>query len=135
MRKKNDRLAERLAAIKSAAPTVTDGRIPAPKRRGPPERAPRDPVFRPGKIYLSKHEHVRCVIRNVSSGGAYVHLEGMQPLPAVVILRFEQTGVTKKARVAWQDEIEAGLSFVKDVTPGREGPDPHELPPVIASNG
>lgn len=132
MRKKNNRLSERLAAIKSAAPTVTDARIPQPKKRAPPEREKREAVFRPGKIYLSRTDQVRCVIRNVSDGGAYVHLEGMQPLPPVVMLRFEQTGVTKKARVAWQHDIEAGLAFVKDMTPGRKGDDPHEPPPIVA---
>ncbi len=132
MRKKNNRLSERLAAINSAAPTVTDARIPQPKRRGPPEREKREAVFRPGKIYVSKTDQVRCVIRNVSDGGAYVHLEGMQPLPPVVILRFDQTGVTKKARVAWQHDIEAGLAFVRDMTPGRKGDDPHGAPPVVA---
>ena len=131
MRKKNNRLAERLAAIKGAAPTITDGRIPPMKQNSRPEREKRAAVFRPGKVYLSKHDLVRCVIRNVSDGGAYIHMEGVQPLPPVVMLRFDQTGVVKKARVAWQNEIEAGLSFVKDMTPGREGPDPHELPPVV----
>ncbi|MAW78652.1 MAG: hypothetical protein CMI63_00295 [Parvularcula sp.] len=130
MRKKNDRLAERLAAIKGSAPTITDGRIPPPKKRGPPEREKREAVFRPGKIYLSKSDQVRCVIRNVSDGGAYVHLEGMQPLPPIVMLRFDQTGVVKKARVAWQNEIEAGLAFMKDMTPGRDAaPEPGEKPP------
>ncbi|GJL93331.1 MAG: hypothetical protein DHS20C04_29900 [Hyphococcus sp.] len=125
MAKKNDRIAERLAAIKSAAPTITNAGIPEAKRRGPPTREVREPVFRPGKVYLSKTDHLRCVIRNVSDGGAYVHLEGVHPLPAIVILRFDQTGVTKKARVAWQNETEAGLAYVKDLTPDREGPNPH----------
>ena len=125
MAKKNDRLAERLAAIKSASPTITDVHIPEAKRRGPPAREEREPVFRPGKLYLSKTDHLRCVIRNVSNGGAYVHLEGVHPLPAIVVLRFDQTGVTKKARVAWQNETEAGLAYVKDMGPDREGPDPH----------
>ncbi len=126
MAKKNDRLAERLAAIKSASPTITDARIPEPKRRGPPQREVREPVFRPGKLYLSKTDHLRCVIRNVSNSGAYVHLEGVHPLPPVVVLKFDQTGVVKKARVAWQRETEAGLAYIKDLTPGREGPDPHK---------
>ena len=60
MAKKNDRLAERLAAIKSASPTITDVRIPEAKRRGPPAREEREPVFRPGKLYLSKTDHLRC---------------------------------------------------------------------------
>lgn len=125
MGKKNDRIGQRLAAIKSAAPAVSDARIPEPKRRGPPARETREPVFRPGKIYLSKTDYVRCVIRNVSGGGAYLHLEVCQPLPEIVVLRFDQTGVIKKARVAWQRETEAGLAYLKDLTPGREGPDPH----------
>mgnify|MGYP001432796452 CR=1 FL=1 len=74
----------------------------------------------------AKNDHVRCVIRNVSGGGAYVHLEGVHPLPPIVILHFDQTGVVKKARVAWQNETEAGLAYLKDLTPGREGPDPHQ---------
>jgi hypothetical protein len=125
MAKKNDRIAERLAAIKSAAPTITHAGIPEAKRRAP-TRAQREPVFKPGKIYLSKTNHLRCVIRNVSDSGAYVHMEGIHPLPTIVVLRFDQTGVVKKARVAWQHETEAGLAYVQDLTPGREGPDPHE---------
>lgn len=130
MRKNKDRLSERLAAIKSAAPTITDGRIPPPKSSRRPEREKREAVFRPGKIYLSKTDQVRCVIRNVSDGGAYVHLEGMQPLPPIVMLRFEQTGIVKKARVAWQHEIEAGLAFMKDMKRGDEAPEPGEKPPA-----
>ena len=126
MAKKNDRLAARLAAINNAAQDVSAARIPPPKKRGPPERAPREPVFRPGKLYISKSDHLRCVIRNVSTSGAYVHMEGVHPLPPIVILKFDQTGVIKKARVAWQRETEVGLAFIKDLTPGREGPDPHE---------
>lgn len=124
--KDDDRIAKRLAAIKGAAAPVTDARIPEAKRRGPPQREQRDSVFRPGKVYVSKSEHVRCVIRNVSGGGAYLHLEGFHPLPPVVVIHFDQTGVVKKARVAWQRETEVGLAYVKDLTPGRDGPDPHE---------
>lgn len=81
-------------------------------------RASREPVFRPGKLYLSKTHHLRCVIRNVSETGAYVHMEGIHPLPPIVVLRFDQTGVVKKCRVAWQNEIEAGLEFVKPAAEG-----------------
>ena len=125
-RKDEDRIAKRLAAIKGAAAPVTEARIPPAKRRGPPQREERDSVFRPGKIYLSKTDHVRCVIRNVSDGGAYLYLEGFNPLPPVVVIRFDQTGVIKKARVAWQHETEVGLAYIQDLTPGRAGPDPHE---------
>ncbi len=125
MAKKDNRIAERLAAIKSAAPKVTEARIPQLKKGGRADRDARGAVFKPGKIYLTKTDQLRCVIRNVSNGGAYVHLEGAYPLPPVVVLHFDQTGVVKKARVAWQKETEAGLAYVQDITPGREGPDPH----------
>jgi hypothetical protein len=124
--KDDDRISKRLAAIKGAAASVAGAGIPPPKRRGPPEREERDSVFRPGKVYLTKTDTLRCVIRNVSGGGAYVHLEGAHPLPPVVLIRFDQTGVVKKARVAWQHETEVGLAYIKDLTPGRAGPDPHE---------
>lgn len=119
-KKDKNRIANRLAAISSAAPTISDVRIPPPKRRGPPQREPREPVFRPGKLFLSRTHHIRCVIRNVSPSGAYLHVEGDHPLPPIVILRFQQTGVTKKARVVWQNETEVGLQFIKDMTPDQE---------------
>ncbi|WDI30616.1 PilZ domain-containing protein [Hyphococcus flavus] len=116
-KKKKEHISNRLASITSSAPKVSDVRIPEPKKRGPPERAKREPVFRPGKLYISKSNFLRCVIRNVSDSGAYVHIEGVHPLPETVVLRFDQTGVIKKARVAWQNEIEAGLEYLKDMTP------------------
>ncbi|MEZ5892149.1 MAG: hypothetical protein R3C58_03255 [Parvularculaceae bacterium] len=115
MTKKDDRISDRLAAIKKSAPTVTVARIPEPKKGRRADRASRDPVFRPGKVYLSKTDVLRCVIRNVSDTGAYIHLEGAHTLPPVVVLRFDQTGVVKKARVAWQHDIEAGLAFTPDL--------------------
>jgi len=138
MAKKDDRIGARLAAIKSAAQPIGDVRIPEPKKRaGPPEREVRASTFKPGKIFLNKTDYMRCVIRNTSDGGAYVQLEGAASLPAVVVLRFNQTGVVKKARVAWQRDLEAGLAYLKDLTPGREGPDPHaggtKAPPESAS--
>lgn len=115
-KKDKDRIANRLAAISSAAPTISDARIPPPKRRAP-QRAPREPVFRPGVLYVSRTHTVRCVIRNLSTTGAYLHVEGEHPLPPTVILKFLQTGIVKKARVIWQNETEVGLQFITDPKP------------------
>ncbi|MEO1135318.1 MAG: PilZ domain-containing protein [Pseudomonadota bacterium] len=123
MGKKKDRIAQRLTAIKNASPSVTDARIPPMKRRGAPEREPREAVFRPGKIYLNRNDSLRCTVCNVSNGGAYIRLEGSFPLPPVVILKYIQSGVVKKARIAWQNEAEAGLAFQDTKTPGTEGDD------------
>lgn len=116
-KKKKEQIANRLASISSSAAKLGDVRIPQFKPSGKAERAKREHVFRPGRLYLSKTHHVRCVIRNVSETGAYVHMESTEPLPEIVVLRFEQTGTVKKCRVAWQNEIEVGLAFI---TPAAE---------------
>lgn len=121
MGKKKDRIAERLTAIKNASPTVTDARIPPMKRRGAPEREPREPVFRPGKIYLNRSESLRCTVCNVTRSGAYIRLEGSFPLPPAVILKFIQTGVVKKAHIAWQRDEEVGLVFQEAKTADSDG--------------
>ena len=114
MRKKQkNKIADRLASISSTAPKVTDARIPELKKKEDPRRAPREPVFRPGKLFISKTEHLRCIIRNTSVTGAYLHMEGVHPLPEIVVLRFDQTGIVKKARVVWQKEIEVGLEYIE----------------------
>lgn len=117
-KKQRDHIANRLASISSTTANVENVRIPELKGGKKPSRAKREPVFRPGKLFLSKSNHLRCVIRNVSETGAYVHMEGIHPLPAIVVLRFDQTGVTKKCRVVWQKEIEAGLEFIKPAAEG-----------------
>lgn len=112
-KKQKEHIANRLASISGASAKVSDVRIPELKSRGRPERAERAPVFRPGKLFVSKSHNLRCVIRNVSATGAYIHMDGTHPLPELVVLRFEQTGIVKKARVVWQKEIEVGLEFIK----------------------
>jgi hypothetical protein len=112
-KKKKEQIANRLASISSSKANLGDVRIPEYKASGKPQRAKREPVFRPGKLYLTKTHHVRCVIRNVSETGAYVHMESLEPLPEIVVLRFEQIGTVKKCKVVWQNEIEVGLEFVK----------------------
>lgn len=129
-KKDKERIANRLAAISSAAPQVNDARIPEPKKRGSPQRAARDPVFRPGKLYLSKSHHLRCVIRNVSATGAYIHMEGVHTLPQIVVLRFEQTGIVKKARVVWQNETEVGLAYLTEPVAGDDKNAASDAPPI-----
>ncbi|WP_425408354.1 PilZ domain-containing protein [Hyphococcus sp.] len=111
-KKQKEHIANRLASISSTTSDVKDVRIPVLKGRERPERAERSQVFRPGKLYLSKSNFARCVIRDISETGANVHIEGTHPLPKIVVLRFEQSGIVKKARVVWQDDVEAGLQFI-----------------------
>lgn len=92
-------------------------------------RAPRENVFRTGKIYTRKDNYYRCVIINQSSTGVLARMEGEYAVPKIVIFRFLQTGITKKARVAWQDEGDLGLAFLEDITVRRK-----QRPSIVRSN-
>lgn len=116
MNKKKDLIAQRLAAIKKAAPTVTHTVMPPRKKQEEPDRKPREPVFRPAKILMNKSGSMLCTVCNMTEHGAYVRLDGAYTLPANVILKFLQTGVTKNASVVWQTDAEVGLVFLGDET-------------------
>lgn len=116
MARKKDQVAQRLAAIKKAAPNVTHAVVPPPKKREEPDRKPREPVFRPAKIFMNRSDSMRCTVCNVTEDGAYIRLEGAHTLPANVTLKFLQTGVTKNASVVWQTDAEVGLVFSPDET-------------------
>ncbi len=121
-KKDKDQIANRLASISNASAKAGDVRISEIKTRSSKKgRAPREPVFRPGKIFLSKTHNVRCVIRNVSATGAYVHMDNTHPLPERVVLHFTQSGLVKKCRVVWQKEVEAGLEFIDPDQAGGDG--------------
>lgn len=115
-------MTERLRAI-AAGPAPALAALPfAAKPRSKPERSARDAVFRPAKLFYAKNVFVRCVVRNLSPAGAQVIMEGAVPLPPEVSLKFEQNGVIKKARIAWQEDNLAGLAFVSaaDASPVRD---------------
>ena len=63
---------------------------------------------------MTESEYFRCIVRDIGVGGARVALEGAVSLPSDVTLRFDYSGVAKIARVAWQNDLEAGLAFVDD---------------------
>lgn len=97
-------VSKRLAAITRAKPV----------QKTQVERAPRKSVYKLAKLFTSKIDSVRCVVVNLSADGARVTMEDAYDLPEIVVLRFEQTGVKKKARIAWRQDREIGLSFIKD---------------------
>ncbi len=76
-------------------------------------RQPRKSVFRLARIFVNKIDSVRCVVINLSADGARVSIEGDFDMPQFVVLKFEESGIKKKARVAWQHQNEFGLSFLR----------------------
>lgn len=108
MAKNKDMISKRLAAITTAKPV--DWKGPAGKQR--PKRAEeRQSVFRFARVILADRSQVKCIIKDVSTRGAKIVLEGAHPLPSRIQLKIDQTGQTKPAAVIWQKELEAGLAF------------------------
>ncbi len=112
------RIAQRLAAI-AAQPQV-------PKPNAPTaldydgRREERRPVFRFARIILMDRSEVGCIVTDISASGARIMLEGACALPGMIKLRLVLTGETRRARVAWQRDKSAGLSFLVE-RPGRFG--------------
>ncbi len=111
----------RLAGIINAKPVTTP-----PEFTGAQEnrrRQPRKTTFKLARIFVNKIDSIRCVVINLSADGARISIEGEFDMPQFVVLKFEETGIQKKARVAWQHENEFGLSFLRTEKTEAEKPD------------
>lgn len=107
-----DFVAKRLAAITNAKPLACPPATTTNKARR--ERLTRHSVFRLARIFISKMDSIRCVVVNLSADGARITMEDAYALPDTVTLRFDQSGVRRKARVAWRQDRDIGLCFIKD---------------------
>lgn len=124
MAKDKNRISERLAAIKTASAAQFDA--PEPPRATRAKRAAeRQTVYRFARLVLPDRSVVKCIMKDISTGGAKVIIEGAIAMPPKVLLKVDQTGVTKRARVAWQKDTEVGLQFIVD----------SETPPPTANGG
>lgn len=105
-------VAKRLSAISNTKPVTCPPEAAA--IIGKHERAPRQSVYRLASLYISKIDCVRCVVVNLSADGARITMEGIFELPEFVVLRFDQSGVKRKARIAWRQDRDIGLTFIKE---------------------
>lgn len=113
MAKKKDRINARLAAIKTASTARFDA--PEPPRTSRQKRASdRRSVYRFARVVLPDRSILRCIMKDISAGGAKIILEGAITIPPRVLLKIDQTGETKRANVAWQKDSEVGLEFIAD---------------------
>jgi hypothetical protein len=62
-------------------------------------------------LLLDRVTEVACIVRDVSDSGARVSFDMDTALPAQVVLIVGRNGRRRRARVVWQREREAGLSF------------------------
>lgn len=109
-RKTDDRMTRRVTALAAAKPV--EGGALAKSVRKKSRSSDRKTTYRFGRVLNGSREEHPCILRNVSDTGARVVFEGEASLSDEVILRIELTGERKKARVVWQKDREAGLSFV-----------------------
>lgn len=83
----------------------------AKSMRKKPRKADRQTTYRFGRVLNGNREEHACILRDLSSTGARVVFEGEPALSGTVTLRIELTGERRRARVIWQKDREAGLSF------------------------
>lgn len=104
-----DRITKRLSALATAKP-VEAGAM-AKSMRKKTRGADRKTTYRFGRVLNGNREEHPCILRDFSTTGARVVFEGEPSLSGTVTLRIELTGERRRARVVWQKEREAGLSF------------------------
>lgn len=71
----------------------------------------REKAFKIGSVKVSRAVEIRCVIADLTSRGAKIILDSPETLPPTVTLKISTIGLVRNARVAWQIEREAGLTF------------------------
>jgi len=108
----DDRLTRRLQSL-SAPKADTFGKASAlaGARKKSKRGSERQPTFKVGRVLFSGNSDIACVIKDFSDLGARIILEGEAALPEDVVLSIAQAGIRRRAKVIWQHEREAGLSF------------------------
>jgi hypothetical protein len=116
MGKDNNRLLERLSAIKSAKPFDAPTPAPPARAKGDPRRKEaRAQTYRFARLVVGRQTVLKCILRDISPSGARIAMEGAFELPPEVILAIDQSGLRYRARVAWRSENEAGLSLLGEI--------------------
>lgn len=75
--------------------------------------AQRHRVFKGGTITF-EGRNVACTVRNMSTGGAAIDLDGPAKLPPSFTLSIERDHFTRNCRAVWQSDRRIGLAFVQD---------------------
>ncbi|MEO6338723.1 MAG: PilZ domain-containing protein [Caulobacteraceae bacterium] len=74
-------------------------------------RASRTTVEQPGILVLDGDLALACAMRDVSDGGARIHLDAPTPLPAGGHFIDVHAGAAYRAKVVWRSGLDAGLEL------------------------
>lgn len=102
-------MSRRLTALAAARPVEAGAMAKSVRKKS--RKGDRKTTFRFGRVVLANREEHTCILRDLSDTGARVVFEGEFSLSPEVTLKIELTGEYRRARVVWQKEREAGLSF------------------------
>jgi hypothetical protein len=76
-----------------------------------------------GRTYLggqvafnNRGSTIDCLVRNLSQDGAKIVFSSPATIPSEFDLMIRQKGHSRRARIAWRSEIEAGVAFVSSDT-------------------
>jgi hypothetical protein len=76
--------------------------------------------FKRGRTYLggrlafnNQYCSIDCLVRNMSRNGAKLVFEGTVLLPGEFDLTLPQKGESRRARVVWRQQDEAGITFLQ----------------------
>ena len=63
-------------------------------------------------IFRAYPEAIRCIVRNLSEGGACLHIEGPEiGIPDTFRLVFDRSAPERRCSVVWRDEGRLGVEF------------------------
>jgi PilZ domain len=71
----------------------------------------RTPVFKSAKLIAPGRSMIGCIVRDLSTHGACLHLSSSTDLPAEFDLSFDTGHMKRKCRIAWQTLTKVGVSF------------------------
>jgi hypothetical protein len=81
--------------------------------------------FQRGRTYLggrlafnNQYCTIDCLVRNMSQNGAKLVFQGTVLLPGEFELTLPQKGESRRARIVWRGEGEAGVTFLQAGGPG-----------------
>lgn len=69
-------------------------------------------VFKGGKI-IFENSGIACTVRNMSSSGAAIDLEGPVTLPQSFTLSIARDNFVRNCRAVWRSDRRIGLAFVQ----------------------
>lgn len=107
-KKRLDKLENRLRALKDMAPRPPDPSFLIRNRA-----AARRPAFKFGMVFSPDGEEHACIVKDISKIGARISMNGADGLPQEFILAIDGYSAPTKARLIWNDGVEAGVKFIK----------------------